>query len=275
VKKAASASATPLRRIEVEIPAEGKNGYPFDLPALAGLGPLALSRPVTVLVGENGSGKSTFVEALAWAAESVAAGSEALPLDTTLEHVRPLGQALRLTWNHRSRRGFFLRAEDFFGYVKRTRWTLAELQAEVRRVRTEFADLPEVELARRTSPYTREIAELQASYGKDMDAASHGEQFLRFFQRRLVPGGLYLLDEPEAPLSPMRQLAFLAILKDAVGNGSQFVIATHSPILMAFPDAEILSFDRAPLGPVEYADLEHVQLMRDFLNRPEAFLRHL
>ena len=110
-----------------------------------------------------------------------------------------------------------------------------------------------------------------------MDARSHGEQFLAFFQSRLVPGGLYLLDEPEVPLSPSRQLALLAILKGEVEppKSSQFVIATHSPILMALPGARIVSFDESPMCEVAYQDLEHVRLTRDFLNRPEQFLKHL
>jgi hypothetical protein len=88
-------------------------------------------------------------------------------------------------------------------------------------------------------------------------------------------GGLYLLDEPEAPLSPQRQLAFLALLKDMVAQDAQFIIATHSPILMAFPEATILSFDEPPVKPVLYAELEHVRITREFLENPEAYLRRL
>ena len=98
---------------------------------------------------------------------------------------------------------------------------------------------------------------------------------MKLAENRFVPGGLYLLDEPEAPLSPMRQLGFLSLLKDMVQQDSQFIIATHSPILMAFPEASIYSFDTAPLTRLAYDDLEHVNLTRDFLNDPQAFLRHL
>jgi predicted ATPase len=95
------------------------------------------------------------------------------------------------------------------------------------------------------------------------------------FQARFVPGGLYLLDEPEAPLSPLRQLSLLALLKQMVDQDAQFILATHSPILMAFPGAQILSFDHSPLQPIAYKDLEHVTLTRDFLADPDSFLRHL
>jgi predicted ATPase len=90
-----------------------------------------------------------------------------------------------------------------------------------------------------------------------------------------VPGGLYLLDEPEAALSPLRQLGFLSLLREMVDREAQFIIATHSPILMAYPEADILSFDQAPLKNVNWENLEHVTLMRDFLNNPKGYLRHL
>jgi predicted ATPase len=116
---------------------------------------------------------------------------------------------------------------------------------------------------------------LVEKYGEDADARSHGESFLQLFQARFVPGGLYLLDEPEAPLSPQRQLALLSMLREMAAQDSQFIIATHSPLLMAFPDATILSFDRAPVREIAYDEVEHVSLTRAFLSDPERFLRRL
>ena len=98
---------------------------------------------------------------------------------------------------------------------------------------------------------------------------------MNLFQQRITPRGLYLVDEPEAALSPLRQLGLLSLLKEAVEEDCQFIIATHSPILMAFPEASILNFDNLPVAETEYHELEHVKLTRDFLNNPEAFLRHL
>jgi len=265
-----------LRAVAVEAGPGERREFPFTVPAIAALERIDFEAPVTFLAGENGSGKSTFLEALAWAVESVAAGSAPLERDASLEAVRPLGRALRPVWSRRTRRGFFLRAEDFFGWVKRTNAERAELLRDAARVRAESERLPEGELARILSPYTGSAAALENRYGIDPDARSHGEQFLAFFGARIVPGGLYLLDEPEAPLSPSRQLALLASLKEAVEQRRcQFVIATHSPILMALPGATIQSFDRTPVAPVAWDELEHVRLVRDFLNRPDAFLRHL
>jgi predicted ATPase len=109
----------------------------------------------------------------------------------------------------------------------------------------------------------------------DLDANSHGQSFLKLFASRFVPGGLYLLDEPEAPLSPQSQLALIAMIGDMIARDAQFIIATHSPILLAFPNALIYSCDRVPIERVRFDDLEHVVLTRDFLNDPEKFLRHL
>jgi len=119
------------------------------------------------------------------------------------------------------------------------------------------------------------LHDMEQRYGMDLDANSHGQSFLKLFQSRFVPDGLYLLDEPEAPLSPQSQLALLAMLLDMVAQDAQFVIATHSPMLLAFPGARIYSFDSVPVSEVAYAELDHVVLTRAFLNDPEQYLRHL
>jgi predicted ATPase len=272
---AATPSRLPLRAVRVD-PGDLHGEFPFSVPAIGAFRELSLAAPVTFLVGENGSGKSTFLEALAWAAESVVAGSFAIDRDATLAHAAVLGRALHLVWNRRTRRGFFLRAEDFFGLVKDVNAKLAHHRAETERIRAENPHLPEAELARISTPHTSSAAGLESRHGADADARSHGEQFLAFFQSRVVPGGLYLLDEPEAPRSPQRQLAFLSLLKDAAEQRAcQFVIATHSPILMALPGAAIVSFDAAPPCVVAWDALESVQLVRDFLNAPGRYLRHL
>src|SRR6185369_16911847 len=115
-------------------------------------------------------------------------------------------------------------------------------------------------------PLAASLADMEKRYGTDPDASSHGESFLKLFRNRFVPGGLYLLDEPEAPLSPQSQLALMAMLMEMIEQEAQFIIATHSPILLAFPEALIYSFDALPIAEVVYDDLDHVNLTRDFLN---------
>jgi predicted ATPase len=115
---------------------------------------------------------------------------------------------------------------------------------------------------------------LEGRYGKEPDARSHGEVFLGLLASRLVPGGLYLLDEPEAPLSPRGVLQLMALLEDRVGQRCQFIIATHSPMLLALPDATIYVFADGTVTRTPYAEVEHVQLMKSFLDNPHRFLRH-
>lgn len=265
-----------LRSIElVALPERLIGQFPLNVPAVRSLGRLELSAPVTFLVGENGSGKSTLMEALAVAAGSISVGSEAVSRDKTLDQVRLLARFLHLVWQKRTHKGFYLRAEDFFGYARRIAAIQDNLRRDLAAVDEEYQGRSGYARSLAKMPYHNELGALKKSYGEGLDSRSHGESFLLLFQERFIPGGLYLLDEPEAPLSPVRQLSFLAILKQMVSQDAQFIIATHSPILMAFPGAVILNFDGGTIKPALYADLEHVRLTRDFLNKPELFLRHL
>jgi predicted ATPase len=139
----------------------------------------------------------------------------------------------------------------------------------------EYKDRSAYAKALARGPASGSVADMERRYGVDLDANSHGQSFLTLFQARFVREGLYLLDEPEAPLSPQSQLAFMAMMSDMVQQEGQFIVATHSPILLAFPGARIYSFDVGPVREVAYESLEHVALTRDFLNAPERFLRHL
>ena len=251
--------------------------FPFSIPAVRALGRLELSAPVTCFVGENGSGKSTLLEGIAAAAGLPTVGSEDLARDATLAAQRRLGDALRLVWRTRARRGFFLRAEDFFGFTRRIARLRAELLAELDALEAEYGEQGRsaYALGLAQGPARASLAELEARYGEDLDAMSHGQSFLKLFEARFVPGGLHLLDEPEAPLSPHSQLALLAMLGDMVRRDAQFVVATHSPILLAFPGARIYSFDDGAPAEVPYAELPHVRVTPEFLQAPERFLRHL
>jgi predicted ATPase len=260
---------------EIRLPDPGDD-FPFSLSLLRATRRIVLDPAVTILVGENGSGKSTLLEALAYACELPVSGSVAdLESDPTLAPARALGNALGLAWTRRTRRGLFLRAEDYFGYVKAQNRMKAEKAESMERVERERPDLPEAELRRRQQPFRSSIASTERRYDGDLDARSHGESFLAFFKGRLSGEGLYILDEPEAALSPLRSLAFLALVKDAVARGGQFVLATHSPILMALPGARIYEIQGERLVATAYDDLEHVRTLRDFLDAPEAFLRNL
>ena len=251
--------------------------FPFTVPAIRALDDLRLERPVTFFVGENGSGKSTLLEGIAAAARLPTVGSAEVQDDSTLDAQRRLGKALRLSWTKRTTRGFFLRAEDFFGFTKRLARMRAELMLEKLEAAREYkeSDRSAVALGLKLKPLQASLAEMERRYGTELDANSHGESFLKLFQSRFVPGGLYLMDEPEAPLSPQSQLALLAMMGDMVSQKAQFIVATHSPMLLAYPDAQIYNFDSTPIRAVAYEELDHVRITRDFLNAPARYLNQI
>jgi predicted ATPase len=265
-----------LRSIALRaVPPESAGRFPFSVPIIRALDILELGVRVTFLVGENGSGKSTLLEAIAAAANLPTVGSESLDRDVTLVAQRELSRALKLTWNRRVTRGFFLRAEDFFGFTKSLAKLRSEMQERLRQVDEEFATSSDWAKGLAKGPARNSLADMERRYGIDLDANSHGQSFLKLFSARFVPGGLYLLDEPEAPLSPQSQLALIAMIGDMVKQDAQFIVATHSPILLGFPDAVIYSCDKAPIEKVPYEELDHVVITREFLNARERFLKHL
>jgi predicted ATPase len=224
--------------------------YPFNLPVVRNLDELVFHPKVTFIVGENGAGKSTLIEALAVAwGFNPEGGSRNFRFGTRPSHsplhrfVRPVRSA------RRARDGFFLRAESYFN------------------LGTEIEALDE-------DP--RGGARIIESYGgRSLHEQSHGESFIALLDKRFGGSGLYILDEPEAALSPNRQLSFLARLHRLVGQQSQFIIATHSPIILGYPDAWIYQATEDGLQRVAYEDTDHFQVTRNFLNRRETFLKEL
>ncbi len=261
-----------LQSISLKPGAKNQSDFPFNLPLVKNFDQLEFHSPVTFFVGENGSGKSTMLEAIGAGVKLATVGGDDVERDRTLDHARALGRRLKFSWASKTHRGFFLRAEDFFNFARRLQAMTKELQDLADSFDQDYTGYA-LGLAKGAALGQRRA--LIERYGEDLDANSHGESFLRLFQSRFVPGGLYLLDEPEAPLSPQRQLALMALLKEMVAQEAQFIIATHSPILMAYPDARIMSFDDHPVREVEYDNVEHVSLTRAFLNNPQSFLRRL
>jgi predicted ATPase len=253
--------------------------FPYNIPVIKALNTLEFPTPITFFVGENGSGKSTVLEAIAVAANLPTIGGQDSERDETLEDIRRLSQAIRWVWSKRVRNGFFMRSEDFFGFAKR----IAQQSAYMKKMleggddEDEFYHEGQSEFARSLSKqaYAREYESLKHLYGDGLDAQSHGESYFKLFNARFRPSGLYLMDEPEAPLSPNRQLTLIAMFKQMIAQDAQFIIATHSPILLAYPDATIYNFEHGQIVRAKYEELEHVQITRGFLNNPDAYLKHL
>lgn len=263
-----------LEQLQIRItPGTDRAGlkFPLSLPALRNLDVLRFSSPVSFFIGANGSGKSTLLEGIAASTRlpTLTQSSQASQLMATGVE---LAKILRLVRKQTAKRGFFFRADDVTGFlqgIQKAATEYDELTEEFSHIKGDWGRTRAMDVAR------GQRAALHNRYGEDPFAKSHGELFLDLFKARITAPGLYLLDEPEAPLSPSSQIALLALIMDKVKEGSQFIIATHSPILMACPQAVLFDFDVTPPTPINWEDAENVQLMRAFLNHPESFIRHL
>ncbi|WP_145320092.1 AAA family ATPase [Paenibacillus xylanexedens] len=231
-----------LRSVELLLSKiENRDQYPFDIPSIRSLERLELTNNVTFFVGENGSGKSTLLEGIAHQCGFNTAGGGRNNTYETHASESSLGSYLRLAWLPKITNGFFMRSESFYQFASH----VDEMPASL--------------------PYYG---------GRSLHEQSHGESFLSLFVNRFSSKGIYLLDEPEAALSPARQLSLLRILHDLSGT-SQFIIATHSPILLGYPGAEILSFDDSHIQEVTYEETDHYQITRSFLENRDRMLNEL
>jgi len=219
--------------------------YPFSVPTISSLPEISIRSRIAFFAGENGTGKSTLLEAIAahygFGHEG---GNRDFSSDTT-EHNRstdPLAKALRLSFDKRTGAGFFLRAESFFN----------------------------------TASVIDNLG-LQSYGGRSLHAQSHGESFFTLLLHKFQRNGFFLLDEPEAALSPQRQLAFLVLIHDTLRHykDAQFLISTHSPVLLGYPGAQIFSFDDGHLHEIDYEDTAPLQIVRRFTNDRDNFLQEL
>jgi len=226
------------------------DAYPFSIAAVRELRSIEFHRDVTFIVGENGCGKSTLLEAIATAwGFNPEGGTANFRFSTRASHSE-LHAHLRLVKStRRPRDGFFLRAESFFNVA-----------TDIERMDAEPSSAPPV---------------IHSYGGRSLHEQSHGESFLALMLHRFGGKGLYILDEPEAALSPARQLAVLRRIHQLVQDDSQFIIATHSPILMAYPGAKILLLDASGFNEVLYEDTEHYAVTREFLANPGRMLEQL
>ena len=229
---------------------ENFSKYPFSLNAFRDLDRLRLHPKVTFFVGENGSGKSTLLEAIAVAnGFNPEGGSRNFGFSTRDSH-STLDQYIRCSRGiKKPRDGFFLRAESFFN------------------VATEIEALDEEPLGG--------VPIIESYGGQSLHEQSHGESFLALLMKRFSGNSLFFLDEPEAALSPSRQLSMICRMHELTSQNSQFVIATHSPILMAYPEADILVLGDEGLKKTAYEDTEHFQVMKSFIDNREGMLKHL
>ena len=228
------------------------NHYPFSLSIVKNLNEIDFPTSVTFFIGENGTGKSTILEAIAYdAGFGLEGGSKNIHFQTATEQTtsgtKQLADCFTLSWRQKPKNGYFFRAESFFNVAN-------------------YIDV-----------LAKEDFQAYAAYGgKSLHEQSHGESFLSFFKHRITSGGFFIFDEPEAALSPQRQLSLLAIIHEICNKtDAQFIIATHSPILLAYPNATIYSCDGDVLKTVAYKDTEQYKITKQFLDAPERYLKYL
>lgn len=230
-----------IQSISIDWNKIGMDSYLRNIESIKTLGKLAFTSPITFFVGENGSGKSTMLEAIAIAAGFNPEGGTKNYHFSTYDSHSELCDAMRITKGYRKPGwGYFLRAESFYNVATKEE---------------EYADI--------------------AHPSERLHEKSHGESFLAIAQKHLKPNGLYLLDEPEAALSPQRQLTLLAEIYECAMQESQFIIVTHSPILLGMPGAEILTFDYGRVHPCAYEETDSYQVMEMFMNHRKQLLKRL
>jgi len=220
--------------------------YPFNIPAIGSLDNLEINSRVCFFVGENGTGKSTLLEATAsHYGFGLEGGNRNFSPQTTasVKSINPLAGALRLSFTKKTGHGFYLRAESFFNVAS----------------------------------HVDSLGASQSYGGKSLHDQSHGESFISLLQNRFSRSGFYLMDEPEAALSPQRQLSFLVLLHELVTDNDNihFLIATHSPILLAYPGAQIFSFDGGAVHQIGYRESQPFQLVSRFVAAPERYMHAL
>jgi predicted ATPase len=242
-----SISELYLRGIRLELTDVDLHSYPYNLPFIQSLKTLAFNNAVSFIVGENGSGKSTLLEAMAVNyGFNPEGGSKNFNFSTNNTHALLDQQITLIKGVKRPTDGYFLRAESFYNVAS------------------------EIEKLDQDAPG------LYESYGgKSLHHQSHGESFMSLILHRFRGSGLYILDEPEAALSPARQFALISRMHDLVQQGSQFIIATHSPILMAFPNADVFVIRDEVIEQTTYDQTDHYILTKSFLNHPERILKEL
>lgn len=240
-------------------------GYPYHLPFFNQK--ITFNRPITILIGDNGCGKSTLLQLI----------QNKLDLFQVGESFKTKKNVVKANVDyHLSKpKGYYFSSEDFTTYIKEIEKEKAYSYAQIEQVEEEYKSRSNYAKNLAQSTHRKTIHELEALHDRNLQASSHGEAYLSFFKSRIRPNQLLLIDEPETPLSFENQLALLVILKNAIEENTQLIIASHSPVIMAYPGAQILQFNEESLEEVTYEDIEQVQNLKHFLHQPSAYFRHL
>lgn len=246
------------------------NPYPYNVSAIKFAKELNLSNNVNFIIGDNGTGKSTLLETIAFRLQLPHMDGSEYSKKSFSAAVE-LSASLELEFNIAKTKGFFFRAEDFGDYLNSI--NRADLHSHLNSLKGE---IPESIIEEMKENSNAQVAHMRKNYGQELTSYSHGEAYLKIIQEKVRTPGIYLLDEPEAALSPSRQLALIYQIAEHLDqNMSQFIIATHSPMIMSIPNATIYEISEDGMYITDLEDTDHYKITKGFLNNPEMYLRHL
>lgn len=253
----------------IEIKKRINGEYPFNLKLFEEDITLKVDKPVTIFVGENGSGKSSLIKLLQSKLSLVE-----IKLPNSKASQKMDSRSVKLTPSLGKLKGFYFESLTFINYIEYIQKELAYSKAEIKRVDVEYKGKSDYVKGLAKSPFNRTINELTNMYSRDLAKSSHGEAYLDFFVSRIRDNQVYLLDEPETPLSIQNQLTLLSIIIEATKRGCQFIIATHSPVLTAIPNSIIYEIKEDKFIKSNHDDIESNKLLKQFLNNKNQFLRY-
>lgn len=261
-----------VREVSRRPGAVDERSYPFSAEAISKLSTLQFEKPVTILCGENGSGKTSLMTLLAAGLNAQVIGEAGMGL-RKLKLFRQASKRFGFVMNRRPLRCFYFTAEDFSRYLDQRQSMAQEAREGLEEIRSSYEGRSDYARSLAAQPFARTLHEMENQYERDLLSASHGEGFLSFFAGRLGADGLYLVDEPEGALSYANQLALLALVDSAVQAGGQVIMSTHSPVLAAYPNAALLEISAGGIEETSYEGLSSVQFLKHFLAHREGILR--
>jgi len=246
--------------------------FPFNIPAVKFAKEISIENEITIFVGDNGCGKSTVLESIALRCNLPLIGGF-ISNSPGFEAARLLQPFVELEWQRQTKKGFFFRAEDFSDFINGVEKDKMKIDLDLYDLKGQVDDAI---ISRMTESMNYSLYEMRKQYGDNMQAYSHGEAYLKILQMRIGDKGIYLLDEPEAALSPLKQLSLMSLILEVLkGKNAQFILATHSPILMGLPGAALYQVTEEGMEQVDFKDTDHYRITKTFLDDPGYYLRHL
>ncbi len=249
---------------------EKKNPFPFNIPAVKFAKQIQLDKKVTLFIGDNGCGKSTLLESIALQLNLPLIGGF-IGNHPGFEAARLLRPYIKIDWKRETNKGFFFRAEDFSDFINSVENENKKIAGDLHELKGVVDDYI---IKQMSDNMNYSLRQMRINYGENMEAFSHGEAYLKILQIRIGDKGVYLLDEPEAALSPLKQLSLIFLILEVLKSGNaQFIISTHSPILMGIPEALIYEIRDDSMEQVSYRETDHYRITKTFLDNPDYYLR--